>query len=329
MDILNEIKEFLGNDWEKTGDYIENALKSDIPLLDSTNRAILSNSGKQLRPMLALLAARACSGGKALDDSCRYAAGAELLHNATLLHDDVADDSDKRRGKPTIRSVMGPSVSVLIGDYWLVKAVDMILECKTGVNRAIRLFSRTLSDLAEGELFQLQKARAGDTDKNDYLRIIFNKTASLFEAAAVSAAISVNAPEDMETAVKDYAIALGIAFQIRDDIFDYSPEMDTGKPAGADIMEQKITMPLLGAFARAGKEKEMDIRKKICCIADDPERYHTEILDFVHKYNGVDYAGEVLEQYVEKAVRALDRLEDTQAKEYLARLADFVAKRNS
>ena len=326
---LNEIKSFLGDDWKKVLEKIDEQLGSDIEVLDSTNRQILSHSGKQLRPMLSLLVARACSAGRITEASVCYAAASELLHNATLLHDDVADSSDERRGVPTIRSVMGASVSVLVGDYWLVKAVDMILECKTGDNRAIRLFSRTLSDLAEGELFQLQKARTGDTDKNDYLRIIFNKTASLFEAAAVSAAISVNAPEDMETAVKDYAIALGIAFQIRDDIFDYSPEMDTGKPAGADIMEQKITMPLLGAFARAGKEKEMDIRKKICCIADDPERYHTEILDFVHEYNGVDYAGKVLEQYVEKAVRALDRLEDTQAKEYLARLADFVAKRNS
>lgn len=326
---LNEIKRFLGTDWERTQYHIEQSLKSDITLLDSTNRMILSNSGKQLRPMLSLLVARACSKGKATEDSFRYAAGTELLHNATLLHDDVADVSDQRRGKPTIRSMMGPSVSVLIGDYWLVKAVDIILECHAGVNRVIRLFSKTLSDLAEGELLQLQKAQSGDTDENDYLRIIFNKTASLFEAAAVSAAISVGADTATENAVRDYAVSLGLAFQIRDDIFDYSPEMDTGKPAGIDILEQKITMPLLGAFANAGKEKEQAIREKIKGISDNPEKYQAEILDFVREHNGIEYAGQVLRQYIDKAVAAIAVLEDSAERQYLEALAYFVAKRNS
>lgn len=327
---LNEIKDYLDQDWKRTANYIEDSLKSDIDLLDKTNRSILSHSGKQLRPLISLLVARACSGGKpANDDSCRYAAGAELLHNATLLHDDVADDSDQRRGMPTIRSMMGPSVSVLIGDYWLVKAMGLILESKTETGKVIRLFSRTLSDLAEGEILQLQKAQSGDTDENDYIRIIFNKTASLFEAAAVSAAISVKAAAETIHAVREYAVSLGLAFQIRDDIFDYSPEMDTGKPAGVDVLEQKITLPLLGAFAYAGKEKEDAIREKVRRIMETPERTREEILSFVRENKGMDYARKVLDGYIGKALDALKQLPESRDRDYLEELAHFVAERKS
>lgn len=327
---LNEIKDYLDRDWKRTANYIEDSLKSDIDLLDKTNRSILSHSGKQLRPLVALLVARACSPGNTADeDSCRYAAGAELLHNATLLHDDVADDSDQRRGMPTIRSMMGPSVSVLIGDYWLVKAMGLILESRTDTGKVIRLFSRTLSDLAEGEILQLQKARSGDTDENDYIRIIFNKTASLFEAAAVSAAISVKAGEDTIRAVREYAVSLGLAFQIRDDIFDYSPEMDTGKPAGVDILEQKITLPLLGAFRNSGKEKESAIRERIGRISENPGQTREEILSFVRENKGIDYARKVLDSYIGKAVDALKQLPESQDRTYLEELAHFVAERQS
>ena len=327
---LNEIKDYLDRDWKRTANYIEDSLKSDIDLLDKTNRSILSHSGKQLRPLVALLVARACSPGNTADeDSCRYAAGAELLHNATLRHDDVADDSDQRRGMPTIRSMMGPSVSVLIGDYWLVKAMGLILESRTDTGKVIRLFSRTLSDLAEGEILQLQKARSGDTDENDYIRIIFNKTASLFEAAAVSAAISVKAGEDTIRAVREYAVSLGLAFQIRDDIFDYSPEMDTGKPAGVDILEQKITLPLLGAFRNAGKEKESAIRERIGRISENPGQTREEILSFVRENKGIDYARKVLDSYIGKAVDALKQLPESQDRTYLEELAHFVAERQS
>lgn len=326
---LNEIKTFLGRDWEKTEYYINRSLKSDIDLLDSTNRSILAHSGKQLRPLISLLAARACSGGRATEDSFRYAAGTELLHNATLLHDDVADESDQRRGMPTVMSLLGPSVSVLIGDYWLVKAVDLILEGDSAGNTVIRLFSKTLSDLAEGELLQLQKARSGDTDENDYIRIIFNKTASLFVAAAASAAVSVNASDRDREKVTEYAKALGLAFQIKDDIFDYSPEVDTGKPAGVDILEQKITMPLLGAFSNAGREKEMEIRDKISRIAEDPEAIRDEILAFARENGGIEYAVRTLDSYIRKAEDSLDGLPESAEKGHLLRIAEFVGKRNS
>lgn len=324
MDIKS-VREYLGKDWEAVKEKIETSLMSDIALLNATNSSILSNSGKQLRPLLALLVARACSGHKISEATIRYAAAAELLHNATLLHDDVADNSDQRRGVPTIMSLMGPSVSVLVGDYWLVKAMEMILGSSEEDHMVTKIFSKTLSDLAEGEMLQLQKAQNGDTVQDDYLRIIYSKTASLFEAACVSAAISVNASEEYMTAARNYAVALGVAFQIKDDILDYSGTESVGKPLGVDILEQKITMPLLGAIAHAPAQ-ESRIRDLVKGIVDHPE-YRDEIVTFVKENSGIEYAVRQLDKYVEKAVEALSVLPLCRERALLEDLAYFTAKR--
>lgn len=328
MDI-KAIQEYLGEDWLSVKKCISDALQSDIELLNATNESILSHSGKQMRPMLTLLMARACSCGTVTDATVRYAAAAELLHNATLLHDDVADGSEKRRGAPTIMSLMGPSVSVLVGDYWLVKAMELILAVKDdgSVSRVMGIFSKTLSDLAEGEMLQLQKAQKGDTDVKDYLRIIYNKTASLFEAACVSAAISTGASETFVNAAREYAVALGIAFQIQDDILDYAGTDAVGKPLGADILEQKITMPLLGALESVDAVVAQEIRNKVKDIAGHPE-YRDEILSFVRENGGISHAVSRLDRYVGDAVEALSVLPDSKAKEYLVELAYFTARRS-
>ena len=325
MDI-KAIKEYLGVDWLAVQNRIASSLKSDIGLLNATNDSILSHSGKQLRPMLALLMAKACSGGNVSEDAIKYAAASELLHNATLLHDDVADNSDRRRGVPTIMSLMGPSVSVLVGDYWLVKAMELILDASDDSSRVMRIYAKTLSDLAEGEMIQLQKAQKGDTDEGDYLRIIYNKTASLFEAACVSAAISAGASEEMIKAAKDYAVALGIAFQIKDDILDYAGTEAVGKPLGADILEQKITMPLLGAMTNAGSQKEVQVRTMVSDIVSHPE-HRDEIVQFVKDNGGLEYAVSRLNAYVEAAVGALKMFPESEAKGSLIELAHFTADR--
>ena len=325
MDI-KAIKEYLGVDWLAVQNRIATSLKSDIGLLNATNDSILSNSGKQLRPMLALLMAKACSGGKVTEDGVKYAAASELLHNATLLHDDVADQSEKRRGVPTIMSLMGPSVSVLVGDYWLVKAMELILDAGDDSARVMRIFAKTLSDLAEGEMLQLQKAQKGDTDEDDYLRIIYNKTASLFEAACVSAAISAGADEEMIKSAKDYAVALGLAFQIKDDILDYAGTDAVGKPLGADILEQKMTMPLLGALSNVDEQTGAGIREKIAAIVSHPE-YRDDIVRFVKENDGLEYAVSRLNSYVELAVEALGMFPKSEAKDSLIELAHFTADR--
>ncbi len=338
MDI-GSVREFLGKDWTDVQELIAGVLKSDIELLDVTNSSILSHGGKQLRPMLSLLVSRACLRsadtyvpGQELSPlkavSKRYAAASELLHNATLLHDDVADDSDLRRGNPTVRSILGPSASVLVGDFWLVRAIRLILgESDESCDpRVIRIFSRTLSCLAEGEMLQLQKAQAGDTNYEDYLRIIYSKTASLFEAAAVTAAISVNASGMCREAVRDYAVSFGYAFQIKDDILDYCGTDSVGKPLGVDILEQKITLPLLGAIANAPSH-EAEVRGWVRGVPECPEN-RTRIVEFVAENHGTEYAERRLDGFVGKAIDSISLLAPSSERELLAELARFTAMRN-
>lgn len=326
---LQRLKVFLGEDWKAVDGKIRTVLESGISYLDNINEMVLSRSGKQLRPLISLLTARACGGAN--DASYRYAAASELLHNATLFHDDVADRSDFRRGKPTLNSLFGPTVSVLLGDYWLVKALDCLL-CEGDAATCLRVtkvFAKTLGDLAAGEMLQLEKAGDGDTTEEDYERIIYSKTASLFEAAALSAAISVNASVEIETAVVKYAVALGMAFQIRDDIFDYSSHSeDVGKPVGVDILERKMTLPLLGALRNADARKEKEVRDKVGQMPDHPE-YRDEILSFVRDNGGMEYAAKRLDDFVSEAVEALEVLPASEEKEILKSLAFFVGERLS
>lgn len=323
---IKEIRTYLGEDLVKVNDLIKDSLKSDISLLDATNATILSHGGKQMRPMLSLMMARACNGGRTTGDTIKFASASELLHNATLLHDDVADGSTMRRGEPTILSLMGAQASVLLGDYWLVKAMENILSADKFSDKVIRLFSKTLSDLAEGEMLQLQKASSSDTTEEDYLRIIYSKTASLFVAACESAAISVEAPEAYVKAARDYAYYLGLAFQIKDDIFDYSDSSQIGKPVGIDLREQKITLPLLGALKKADSDKDTDIRRMVREIVDNPDNEHM-IREFVYEQDGVGYAEAKLQEYVLKAVEVLSVLPDSEDRRLLEFLARFVALR--
>lgn len=292
--------------------------------MEKTNENLLGCSGKQLRPILSLLVARAC-GGRANKDSIRYAVASELLHNATLLHDDVADQSDMRRGHPTLRSLMGPSVSVLVGDFWLVRAVKAILDTENGHERAIALFAGTLSDLAEGEMLQLQKASTCDTGFEDYISIIYRKTASLFAVTATTAAISVGADSAVEAGMTLFGRYLGLAFQMRDDIFDYMPQdASVGKPVGVDIMERKITLPLLGALENAPGENER-IRNIVRNIDSE---LRDEVIEFVRRNGGIEYAQRVLDEYVGRAVSALQVLSPSKEKELLISLTKYIALRN-
>lgn len=325
---FSSIKDFLKEDLDKVNKLMATSLSTDIELLDKTNRAILSHNGKQVRPVLTLLVARACSGGFTTDDTIKYAAAVELLHNATLLHDDVADDSPVRRGVPTVMSILGGRASVLLGDYWLVKGMENILASRNSSDKVIRIFASTLTDLAEGELLQLQKAETGDTLEKDYYRIIYDKTASLFVASAAAGAISVSATEEKMSAARTYAKCLGIAFQIRDDIFDYEENAEIGKPVGLDLKEKKITLPLLGALAKAGEERGREIRRKLCRIDDHPE-YGGEIIELVKSEGGIEYARKRLYEYVDNARIALRPFGNMQEVEMLCEIAEFTADRKS
>lgn len=316
------IIDYLGPDWVRLKEVMREVLCSDVPLLDSLNEGIMSHSGKMLRPLISLLVSHAL--GIPGQDSLRLAAAAELLHNATLMHDDVADQSAERRGRPTLYSMLGPTAAVLVGDFWLSKAVELVYRCGRN-SEAISLFTKTMTDLSEGEMLQMEKAGTADTDEEDYIRIIYGKTASLFVASAVTAAYSVGASEDLCEAVREYSRCLGLAFQIKDDILDYAGTSELGKPTGIDILEQKITLPLLGALKDSPRESE--IRSMVREIGDHPE-YCDIVRQFVLDGGGIEYAAARLEEYVGDAVRALDPLPDSQAKAFLVDVAKYNSSRN-
>lgn len=318
---VSEILKILGPEWEKMRALMRDSLHTDVDLLKDTNEDILNNSGKLLRPMILLLTAKAC--GEITEDTVRFAAAIELLHNATLMHDDVADESAERRGRPTVVSLLGPSAAVLVGDFWLARAVELVI----GSNRHSRvasLLSKTLSDLSEGEMLQLEKASSADTDEQTYYRIIYCKTASLFEAAAAAAADSVGASDELFEAACKFGRYMGIAFQIKDDILDYAGTEELGKPVGIDLKEQKITLPLLGALRNSPREEE--IRGMIRDIHSKPENCG-KVRDFVWEENGVDYAAARLDEFIGKAVSALDMFPESIAKDYLIEIAQFNAFR--
>ena len=325
--LKTDIPQWLGDDWKALEAALTASVGSNIPLLDSTNASLLSQGGKRIRPALMLLSARACAAdGKTTQDSIRFAAAVEMLHNATLLHDDVADGSAERRGHPTVLKLLGPTASVLVGDFWLVRCMDAILASEERGNAVLRVFSKTLQDLAEGEMLQLQKASLGDTTEAEYMRIIYSKTASMFEAACVSGAMSVDAPEAAVDAVREYARCLGLAFQIRDDILDYDGGQSLGKPVGVDLKEQKITLPLLGALLQVDDARGREIRRMVGDIPNHPE-YCDMIRDFVLACGGIAYAEARADELARKAVEALAPLPWSKERDHLETLARFSADR--
>ena len=312
-----DILAYLGADWDRTLALIRSHLHSDVTLLQDTNDRILANTGKLLRPMISLLVAKSIA--PPTEDSHHYAAASELFHNATLMHDDVADKATERRGHPTVATLLGPSGAVLVGDYWLARAVDLVVSTDH-YGEAIYLYSRTLTELAEGEMLQMEKAASGDTTVADYLRIIHCKTAALFCAAAETGALSVEASPAQSAAARAFADAFGIAFQIKDDILDYAGTDALGKPVGVDLREQKITLPLLGALADSPREAE--IRRMVREIPSRPE-YCDKIRQFVQERRGVDYAIRRLEVWVARAEEALTAFPDGPAKDFLKEIARY------
>ena len=322
---IQEIYTYLGPDLARVEARINASLRSDISLLNSVNRRLRAHPGKQLRSVLALLVAGACGG--VTEDSVRFAASAELLHNATLLHDDVVDGADERRGVPTVAKFLGAGPAVLVGDYWLVSSMHEILAASYEPERVLRILSQTLLHLAEGELLQMEKAGKGDTTQEDYLRIVYGKTASLFEATAAAAAISARASEEQVEAMGRFARQLGTAFQIKDDILDYSETSAAlGKPVGIDLKEQKITQPLLCALETVPAEEAERWRARVTQVAEHPEQIDA-IVDFVRTHDGVELAGKVMDNYIADAIRCLDVLEESPCKQYLKDLAFFVGDR--
>ena len=317
------IQQFLGQAWTDFQTLFAESLRSEIPLLREANRYLLAHGGKKLRPTLTLLIAKAL-GGLCNERVLCSAAASELLHTATLMHDDVADDAPVRRGVPTLMALYSPTTAVLIGDFWLSRAMNLIIDHPD--KRVLHIFSKCLGDLAEGEMIQLERAAKLDLTEADYRKVIYCKTTSLFEAAILSSAYSVEADEGQIACCHDYAYHLGQAFQMSDDILDYSPEHASGKPTGQDILEKKITLPLFGLFARAPKSVVRELRRRMqkpdSSLADDA-------IALVRQYDGLGYARECLAVELDAAVKALAPLPASEAKDYLVQLAGQMAVRTA
>ena len=320
---MEDILKLLGDSWTGYKDLVRTTLRSNIDALDILNADLLSNTGKQLRPALSLLMSNTCGGCSA--DSLHYAAASEVLHNATLFHDDVADGSSTRRGKPSLASTVGPRAAVLVGDFWLSKAICLVLGTKHQ-NRAILLFSGTLGNLAEGEMLQLHKSAGADTTEDDYKRIIYCKTASLFETSCRSAALSMDAPALQFEAAGSYGAALGMAFQIKDDILDYLGGDGIGKPVGEDLAAGLLTLPLLGALRSCGDPSSL--RAKVLKIKEQPE-LSEELRQYVLDNGGIEYASSVLDEYVDEALDALSVFPQSPWKDALVQIARYNAVRES
>lgn len=309
------IQQYLGDSWTAYRSAFKESLKADVALLRKINGQLFDHTGKQLRPMLTLLVSKAICG-ECPESVIRSAVAVELLHTATLLHDDVVDKSLFRRGFPTVNSMYGETSAVLIGDFWLSKALEMVMDVPD--RRVLGIFSNSLTLLAEGEMIQYEKSLAPEPDEDAYFEIIRRKTATLFETAVLSAAFSIQASDSDVAAVKGYALHFGRAFQIKDDILDYSPGLDIGKPSGQDIGERKITLPLIGALKAAPAKVSSSFLKRVKVL---PETISAEALTLVREYRGLEYAGARLADEIRESVDSLSHLKECQARFLLEEIA--------
>lgn len=328
MTLTEDIRSTIVPEWEGFEKILSAALASRSNLLNKINSYLLDTSGKQLRPLLALVTAKACSGSinqKAI--AC--AAVSELIHTATLLHDDVVDGSDYRRGKLTVRRLFSSGASLLLGDYWLTKAIHLLISygCPYEVLGA---YSKAIEELAEGEIIQMELADSLSATEEDYMQVIRRKTASLFIASVKGPAIVSGASGEVVSSLEQYASWLGCCFQIRDDILDYRPTSETGKDSDSDIMERKITMPLLCAMRNASPEDEQRIRRRMHDITCDPAKVGqdrevaAEIREFVLEHGGLESAAAVLREYVYKAQDCLSVLAPSRSRDNLMAVAGYV-----
>ena len=322
MSAIDRIKAPIAEEMEKFQPYFKSYLKSNSPLLNIIINYLLKQKGKQMRPMLVFLSARL--NGEVNESTYHAASLIELMHTATLVHDDVVDDSNMRRGFFSINALWKNKIAVLLGDYLLAKG--LLLAVRNGEFEILRIVSSAVEDMSEGELIQIEKARKLDIDESTYFEIIRKKTAALMVActAAGTRSVGVNgqAMKEMEL-LGEY---IGIAFQIRDDLFDYDRNGSFGKPAGNDIKERKMTLPFIHALSKcSSSEKKYIIRqmKK----KHKNRKMVDEIMSFVKSNGGIEYATLVMSDYKNKALEILSHFPDNEANDSLVRLVEYTTER--
>ena len=299
----------------------KDAAKSNVSMLDRIMRYIVKRKGKQLRPMFVFLSAKLC--GDVNESTYRAASLVELLHTATLVHDDVVDDSLERRGFFSVYALWKNKVSVLVGDYLLAKG--LLLSLDNNDFRILQLLSEAVRQMSEGELLQIEKSRSLNLDESIYFEIIRNKTASLLASACAAGAYSTSHDEDVTSRLRQFGEKVGIAFQIKDDLFDYAGE-DIGKPTGNDIKEKKLTLPLIYTLNNVDKKT----RKDLIYIIKNENTKRAKIdylIDVVTKSGGIDYTINKMNEYKSEALQILSTFPDTEIRKGFEDMVNFVTDR--
>lgn len=296
-------------------------MKSKVALLDTIMTYIVKRKGKQLRPMLVLLTAKMY--GPISERTYRGAALVELLHTATLVHDDVVDDAGLRRGFFSINALWKNKVAVLVGDYLLSKG--LLLSLKHQDHDLLDILSTAVEEMSEGELLQMEKARKLDITEEVYYNIIQKKTASLIASCCSIGAASAGASQEELEKVRSFGLNLGLAFQIKDDLFDYGQTEDIGKPTGIDIKERKMTLPLIYTLQHVSPS----IRRKVKTIVkrhNKNKKKVQEVIQIVRDSGGIDYTRSKMNEFLDKAKQDLNSLSADNAED-MSRLVDFVIQR--
>ncbi|PHM45195.1 geranyltranstransferase [Xenorhabdus mauleonii] len=321
---LESIIKLTADDMAAVNETILNQLNSDVALINQLGYYIISGGGKRIRPMIAVLAGKAlhCDSEKHV----KVAALIEFIHTATLLHDDVVDESDMRRGKETANAIYGNAASVLVGDFIYTRSFQMMTDLDS--MRVLKLMSDATNVIAEGEVMQLMNCNDPDISEDDYMRVIYSKTARLFEVAAHSAAILASASTEQEIALRDYGRYLGTAFQLIDDLLDYDSDNNTlGKNTGDDLNEGKPTLPLLHAMNHGTPEQSALIRNAI--EKGNGRHLLDTVLATMKQCGSLEYTRQRAEEEADKAISALQVLDDSPYKAALVGLAHVAVQRLS
>ncbi len=322
MAVSKTIKTPIQKEMEQFEPFFKEQLKSKIPLLGIITNYILRRKGKQMRPMLVFLSAKLT--GTISESTFVAATLIELLHTATLIHDDVVDETYQRRGFFSVNALWKSKIAVLVGDYFLSRGLSLALDNdQIGV---LKVVSEAVKEMSEGELLQIEKSRKLDITEEVYYEIITKKTATLIAACTSAGALSVEANEEKIALLKEFGTHLGIAFQIRDDLFDYEKTDLIGKPTGNDIREKKMTLPLIHVLNTCDKKD----KKKILSTV---KRHHkndkkvSEVIEFVRQNGGIEYAFDRMLHYKNKALDVLNQFEDSETRTALIDLVHYTTNR--
>ncbi len=318
---LTEIKQPVEAELRRFEVRFKEDMRSQVPLLDKITYYIVQRKGKQVRPILVFLSAKI--SGTINDSTYRAASFVELLHTATLVHDDVVDDADERRGYFSVNAIWKNKIAVLVGDYFLSKGLLLALDNRE--HELLQIISRAVRDMSEGELLQIEKARKLDIDESVYYEIIRMKTASLIAAACAAGAASTAETKETTEKMRSFGEKIGLAFQIKDDLFDYG-DADVGKPRGIDIKEKKMTLPLIFALNQSTRKEKRHIINLIKNHSENKAKVQ-EVIRFVKEKGGLEYARDKMNEFKSEALGILRSFPLSDARDALEKLVFYITER--